>query len=407
MMFRERIDKKIPLISYICIYFLLLFKAGFYFIEYGSSVTSLFYICFLLILVLLFKRTQVSKRALKYVLVSCGLVAVSMMIHGMPDLNIILLELINLLTAVLIICLFDEDTFMRAFSNTIFAISIASIVGYVVIEYASGLLQYLPTLVNSSRRVGWFAVLTTISNFRRAGAQRIQGIFWEPGAFQALIILAIVFETKLLATKKNYLKLVVYSVAILFTVSTTGYIALAMIWIFQVNNNSGRLKALKLISMVTLIAFFLIRFSSSMSGFLQYTLFRKVSMVFDYQEGVMNDATSRAGSLILPLKLFLQDPIFGFAGNGSKRIVEQIGLMTCTPVNYLTTYGILFAAVSYYGFYKFFFSKKDYFVNNIVLLCTLLIAFSTENFFMNPILTVLILYGFAKKPVNQIELIGD
>ena len=58
------------------------------------------------------------------------------------------------------------------------------------------IINILPALTNSTGRIGRYAVLTIISDFASstAGLQRVQGLFWEPGAFQCMIVFAVIFE---------------------------------------------------------------------------------------------------------------------------------------------------------------------------------------------------------------------
>jgi len=395
---QENGNKNLPsLIVLLNVYLLLLFKAGFYFVEYSNRITSIALFFELFFVAIFMHKTRINKRCLIYSLVSIGLMLLSSVLHGFPDIRVILLVLINWGTALLYICIIPQIDFCKAFSKVLLLICVSSILGYFVLQYIPAILNVFPVLHNSCNRGGWFAVLTIISNFRSAGGQRIQGIFWEPGAFQALIILAMIFDIRYMKKEKQILRLVIYSIAILFTISTTGYIALVLIWSYIITSTSKKMSIIKIVLLLLAVSSFLMLYSSKMSGFLQYSIFDKIRMVFDYQEGVQTDASSRVASVLLPINLFLADPFFGIGENGVKSVVDQIGLTTCTPINYLTRYGVFFAIASFVGFFGFFYEKEKGLINNIVLFLALLLAFSTEDYFLNPILTIFVLYGYENE----------
>ena len=118
--------------------------------------------------------------------------------------------------------------------------------------------------------------------------------------------------------------------------------------------------------------------------------------MLDYKNATNYAITSRAGSIIEPLRLFALSPIVGIGENGYHEIAETVGLATCTPVNYICKYGIIFAGINFYGFYKFIKTKGMSFIEIIFIIFTLVVTFLSETFFMNPILVIFMLYGYKR-----------
>ena len=86
----------------------------------------------------------------------------------------------------------------------------------------------LVSLISSKDLVSNF----TISWFHTWGwnyiFSRNAGPFWEPGAFQGFIFIAVLFVFKREDLRKNYMTLLLFLITIITTMSTTGYILLAI-----------------------------------------------------------------------------------------------------------------------------------------------------------------------------------
>jgi hypothetical protein len=84
---------------------------------------------------------------------------------------------------------------------------------------------------------------------------RNSGPFWEPGAFSGFLIIALIFN--LIMTRKLFSRYnVVFMIAILTTVSTSGYIALFLVVIFYYFQLSNNLVKLLITPVLIAVAFF-------------------------------------------------------------------------------------------------------------------------------------------------------
>ena len=398
----ESKDSKVTRIN-IVIYFLLLFKAGFCFNEQYTRYTAPLFLILILFIngkrVLRFDRNK-SSIFFAYLL----LLLVNFLMNGFPSIERIIGISLNLITALLISNVLTEEEFFNSFRKVIFAICIASLAGFIIMYFFRGVSRIFPALVNSNGRIGRYAVLTILSDFASStsGLQRVQGIFWEPGAFQAMIVFSVVFEifkTKTLTWKR----MVVYALTIVLTFSTTGYVCLMLLIALAFNKESRSFKVIRAGLIIVALVVFYFSLQDTSIAFLQYTMFGKIRMILNYQEGVRSYASSRVDSIVLPLRYFVRNPIFGIGERGYNELSTIAGhsMFTCTPVNYFVRYGLIFGGLSLWGMIRLFAKEKISAINGIILALCLLITLSTEAFTFNPILTCLIMYGYGRSSIEE------
>lgn len=61
----------------------------------------------------------------------------------------------------------------------------------------------------------------------------------------------------------------------------------------------------------------------------------------------------------------------------------------------ITCYGLIFGIISFVGFYKFIKNRINNKIDLVLTIIVCLISVSTENFMLNPFITVIILYGYT------------
>ena len=260
----------------------------------------------------------------------------------------------------------------------------------------------LPTLENSAGRIGYFAIFTVISDFSNAGMQRCQGIFWEPGAFQALVILALIIEKCLPEYRQYKYHKYVYSIAILMSFSTTGYVALLIYWALELKAIK---KTLAYIPIIVAVVFCFISFDPAVLGYLNFTLVTKFKAIFEYQVGSSSVASTRVDSVLLPLQIFINNPLNYIFGNGQKGAIEMFRMAgtlmaTCTPINYVVKFGLPICVVSYYGFIRLINGIKENTITKIIIFILLVVAFSSEAFDFSLFMNMLLFYGIAYNGEN-------
>ena len=375
------------------VYFLLLLKAGFFFVEEMNIVTAPLYLLYLLLIAAFYGKNSMDENACLAAMILFALRVVNWCFNGAPALNAAVMWVVNLCTAVVIVLLFSEQEFKKAFASVIYVMCIAGIVGAILNRVNPRIIQLLPRFSNSKGLAGYFGVFSFFSY--HSGAFRLEGLFWEPGAFQAFIIFAMLIENYRLGGRIK--RLIVYSIAIVLTYSSTGIVCLAFFWLLKVSSSGKKnFRFLILIFLIAVVALVYALLSSKLTGFLKYTLVDKFQGIFDYSVGGEHSSGSvRIDSVVLPLMNYYKNIPFGLGEGGYEELRRIVGhaMFTCTPVNYFVYDGLISGCISFYGFYHQF-SEKLTFLQRIAVVLLIMLSVSTESLSGNPILTVFILYGF-------------
>lgn len=386
-------------VDYVLVYLLLLFKAGFLFYEFYSAVSAT--ILFLLLVIVMQARNQkLSSNQALVVIFIIGCQLLSYLFCGFPSINKAGLSLLNTITALLVVSVIPSDSFSRYFSNIILLICGVSLVGHILFILGIPLIQFLPTITNSKGHSVYFGIFAEFWMDASSGSYRLQGIFWEPGAFQAMIIFAALLDLYKNKPSNILLRFLCYALTLFFTYSTTGYICLLLLIILTIIK--GKKMKLSLIFIILILAiglsFGILKLINSLDGFLYFSMFGKLELLLDaFQYGDSNAATSRLDSVILPFKYFLNSPIFGAGENGFEQISQLVGhnMFTCTPVNYFAYYGFVCGVICLVGFINYIRLKSKSLVEAVVLILILILTTSSENFAFNSILTTFMLYGYS------------
>ena len=177
---------------------------------------------------------------------------------------------------------------------------------------------------------------------------RNPGPFWEQGAFAIFILIAMMFnlpEEKKILTKKN----IVFSLALISTLSTSGFIAFFILLMSYYFANETFIKKLVFIMIAFPLAFTL-----------YYNLEFLSAKIENNIEIAGDDNTSRFGSGLSDLKDFAKSPFIGW-GRGSMRFggrkftffsEEQHRNNGLSSL--LATYGIFIFIFYFYNYYKSF-----------------------------------------------------
>ena len=301
----------------------------------------------------------------------------------------------------LIVSIISIDSFSKYFSNIILLICGVSLVGHLLFISGIPLIHLLPTITNSHGHSVYFAGLAEFWMDASSGGYRLQGIFWEPGAFQAMIILAAILDLYKNNPVKIRFRLLCYAVTLFFTYSTTGYICLLLFFILLMVK--GRKMKASLVFIIVSLSLFIVVLVNSLfnrlEGFLYFSMFGKLELLVEaFKYGDSNAATSRVDSIILPFKYFLDSPIFGLGERGFDEIYQKVGhnMFTCTAVNYFAYYGVICGIICCIGFANYIRLKSKTFIEAFILIFILLITTGSENFAFNPIFTTFMLYGFVR-----------
>gem|GEM_PF-6429331 len=228
--------------------------------------------------------------------------------------------------------------------------------------------------------------------------QRNAGMFWEPGAFQGYLNLAILFLNDDINSVKKYVLILFFSIIILTTGSTTGYILLPIILLSVFIKNFKYIRKHR----IKIMAFFIM---STMLLIVYIFNTNNIDNKFNSDNG---SYLKRSKDTSLTYKVMFDRPFTGYGlsteagdkqvmfyngtgGNSSGLIV--IGYSFGIPVL------LLYLVRGYFGLRNTFRN-----VNTLILMSVFVILFMTESISLFPIYMVFLFEW--KKPVNKLEVVN-
>lgn len=363
-------------------YFLLLFDSGFYFVARGGMVL---YMQVLLAGVLaIVCKARISRNSF---LILCGLAAlvlVGTIVSG-DSIRDYAVSMAELITSFLIACAFTGKKSKEATGAirvVMIAISICSLIAFVFTTIRLGIIAHLPVFSSSNNVECYFWGLSFSYVPGKYYIVRNLGIFWEPGAFQTYVILALLYE---LFVGKRVLPRVIYTVTILTTLSSTGIVCLLLIWIIYGFSTSNRREGFLLLALLVSILSVLYFRLDFLPDSIRFNLVEKVQSVFNGNSQEYVTVTTRVNSILYGIELLLQRPFSGI-GRGLGMLKEMAGnsVISCTPINWMLQYGLIFGSIAFIGLYRFLRGVSCSHLTRLGLFGVILISISTEAFNISP-----------------------
>lgn len=388
----------ISVVTFTSVYFILLLFSGYYFFEYTAFEGRI--VIFALLGSLIFLgRQSISINVLMVSLLLMFNVLVTDLLTGFDWVSFVLMA-VTLIEVAIFVCLIPFEDFADKFVKCMTVIAVVSLIGNILLMVAPRILSFFPQIVNSQQRSSTFLIFGMISDFRMTGAYRNQGIFWEPGAYQTFLGFAYLLElySNHERKKKRWICML-FIISMISTVSTTGIIVVGALVILTIGRNKGKASIIKMGVGFIIVFFVIMWLLPHLEGFWKYTFVTKINQVLNYQMGVSNEASSRMDSVFYVLRAFVESPIFGIGSGGYSLLAEKVGhtMFTCTPVNWIARYGILWGAFVYVNLAKLF--KRitgNYFEAGVALVILCISTFS-EEFSKNIFFLILIFYGMENR----------
>ncbi len=249
---------------------------------------------------------------------------------------------------------FGLQRIVRFFVSAMFVISIIAIVGYILLQTTS-LLDSLPRVINiNGKEYGIGIVFNYITDF----PERNCGAFWEPGIFASYLILAISMEILYpVPSQKHFLRLAVFSVALLTSTSTAGYaMYLACIFLLFVRKTEQKDSSVLVRFFPTLIFILVMIAVLNLDTIILTTSLSKSPYIAKLLSYNLADS-ARILVISHNLDLFFAEPVFG-AGihTVAKNIIPNADVSTIT---YMMSIFGLPALVLPIGFARGIFFRRD------------------------------------------------
>jgi hypothetical protein len=303
---------------------------------------------------------------------------------------------LQLVTAFIISKRIDFSRISFAFSDVMIIICIHSLLVYLF----AYLLEIIPTtsIMNiADREMGMAYGCVFYVDYILI---RASSIFREPGVFMIFINLAFMLDTFLNYRRIQYIRLIIYFLAILSSFSTGGIICFSLILIASFLNNKEWKSAILLTFLATIGVLVII---NSEDIFLMF--FNKLS---DTSAG---SASARLSSITIPLNVWTDNIKNFFFGCGIRNFeaeyiragrelyhttIDPQGLSTNTIFNAFAIFGCGFGLFIIGGFY--FFTHRVLVAGRLILFLLFLVfclLFSNENMIYCTTLMVFIMYGLT------------
>lgn len=388
---REKID-------YVLIFLLLFIPNGYTLSIYSGTVRLL--MCLGLVALISSRNPGLKKKFDKQsFLILIGVfcnISLTVLVN-MEGLKQLIITFSFFLTAYIYTIYFCFDDFITKFIRVMSFLCIFSLILYFTAIFLPQLVMRLPTAHNVLDKSVYNALFSTITI--NDYLIRNQGIFWEPGAFQTFINIALIFNLFLI--RENHMKnLIVFSTTLFTTYSTTGYIVgLVIVLAFILHSLSKKDQKRKkgMLSFVSIIIILLIVgifFYNNLPNSAKYQLFGKVA---NHMENGNNSSTAvRINAIIIPLQEFIKNPIWGNGTLGMSEIALVSGykMNTATIINWFAMFGIFMGLCMNYGLYKLCMKLECKKNIKTLLFVAFLLTLISEDYVRNPSILVFVFYGY-------------
>lgn len=389
--------------SILCIYILIFISSGYQMNAVsGTKRILIFLVLIVFIFFIKYKNLKLYQKPLIvfFVIIICILLTT---IIKEDEIKQFLITTAMISTAFAYSIAFSLDDYIENFIKVMYFLSIFSLIMLIAWYITPELVKMLPIVYNINEIPaynGFFSTISAVSSYKRN-----QGIFWEPGAYQTFINLALMFELFKGSKKINH-KVIIFCITILTTYSSTGYIlciSLLSTYILSTNYmNRSKINKRKLALMTLMLLLIGMIIYSSLSYELQYQLFGKVANYFEQDNDTVTSTSIRIDSIIKVSSQFLIYPIFGNGLNGIKSFALEEGFLitTCTFINWFAYYGIFIGLIMNFGLLKLSSYMHKKLIIKFCLFICILISIISEDYYRNPSIIVFIMLMYNRRKIN-------
>lgn len=284
----------------------------------------------------------------------------------------------------------DFEDFKKIYCNIIYFFCCFSLVCSLLYVVSPSIIKKFPITYNSHKleyyNLGFWVTSTDFEyEFRNYGC------FREPGVFQIYIILALIFLFK---EKLNVKRFLIYTVTLVTTKSTTGYILFAILMIrYFFNENTGIIKKNLMFIVFSCAIIALVIHELNASGYSIFGKFAITNISF----------MTRFANIFVDFEIFKQNPILGVGitlQNDLQKVlppkmfgIDTGGVDTNTYLSLLATFGIGYFIISLFLTYKFAEKNGNRIIEKVLIFCILILALITENLRYSLFFYVILWYG--------------
>lgn len=381
-------------LDYFFVFFLIWINTGFISLSLPGYINISLQLILLLI-IFITKKVKLQKNTLFLFFIIISFITISTFVNSDKNFFQYSLLALSLFVSLFFVSIISYNDFLIILSRIIYFLCIISIIIYFLYYIIPAIFNIFPLFVNKSGTIAR-NVLSIPIVLNSDPVKRNYGIFWEPGVFQFFINFAFLidgFYSKKLSMKR----FLVYSVAIFTTVSTTGIIAYILICLYYyIKIKKGSIKKVLIgfsVFMLLLFTIYLLpdiffsRLLSKLNPFINFNI-----------ESLAKDTPVRIKAIVYPMKLFLSNPFFGVGINKLLLDMEANAyVMTCSILGFFVKFGFIYGMLMWYCVKRFFNLFNLSRVQGFILFTIFILITFTEDFSNNPILFLIIFYGFSAK----------
>lgn len=356
-------------------------------IEYGSYAILGMLACTFLVKMLVHNHGRIS-----WDILLCVVCVLLSSIMNFDRSLIGLIKIFCLIIGFYIATEFEPKRFVKVFVLMITLIAIASLIVYVLKDFFIGLNIFpIVTGYKGQQFVNLFFAnirVNSVSSFRNWGP------FWEPGVYQAYVIVSLLFLMfDNLEFKYKNMMIIIHIITIGTIMSTTGFLAVPFLLIAFILDRSTSKKFLFLkISIGVMVFGFIFWFIGS-----PYfdTIFKNK---FEMGQDIDRIVTVRYG-----IRLFLQNPIFGQSSAYTAKFHEMAGqafAITNTYIANLVVFGLIMGILSVAFIYRFARSYRKTGIVTFLIFMSLIVSFSGENMIYCPLFSFIMFYKANKSTAH-------
>jgi len=294
--------------------------------------------------------------------------------------------------AFLLVSLIDRDFFIRSYTNFFVYYGFFSLIMYVIGLIFPEFIYSLPTSYNDAgtgyrHLYIYFYQGIELWNFRNAG------IFWEAGAFQVFLVLALIFESFIL--KGNKIRRIILILSIISTFSIIGIVILGLFVGLFLFNKKSKMAFLTPILLIPLVL---------TNGYIQDIMDAKFA-------GNHSSGNERLVGQIADIKVWTDYPLFGAGLERYEQVFKaygyELGAEIPTSTNSFTGMmalnGLLYSLLIFTSLFLFVFSLKISLKEKLLISLIFILLLSSQGVLNQILFLCLIFYGVQSLTINKGE----
>ncbi|MBR5203561.1 MAG: hypothetical protein IKW45_09895 [Clostridia bacterium] len=325
-------------------------------------------------------KKNISTDFLALIVVSCSVLLTGILING--TLYIALRKIAVFIVGYYVARCANTKKVIDIYCDIMLFIAIISLIAFSIPDTAISI-SFPPRIITSTRESEFVTLFFTNIPTESWNQTRNWGPFWEPGAYQAFLNIALIFTLFLrnIRTKYRIFSAIIFIITIISTLSTTGYLALFFIFLAYIFSNKNSNLFATLGKLVLICVFFIgVIYIVFFSGLFETVVIKKLE----------NENTARYQFIIYGLKAFLESPLIGNGAKLSSVITDINGSDISRTNTFVAMFAIFGTIPGFYTVIRYFktfanFKKSTTIVSTIFIgfaICCLLFG---EYFIYSPI----------------------